>query len=338
MQQSLALSENRFLSLLRARKAHPVVIAHRGDSFHAPENTLEAARLAWRFGAAAWELDVRLTRDGVPIVIHDESLLCTTDVAKRFAGDPRAETGFRVSDFDLDEIKTLDAGSWFVADEGGPRSASAFGTLAALDPDDAEHFASGEVHVPTLEEALLFTKFQNWLVNVEIKPCPNEASGLLDRVLGEIAASRTAKRVLLSSFDHHVVADADRPGREYALGALTSGAFDPVVTRTGEPARIDTRHVGSRGLGSPAPGNRPQASTPDPPSLEAALDFLKSLGVPILVYTVNDHGTGSLAERLANFGVDALFTDDPHGMAHTFAAATIGGAASADRSASHRHG
>src|SRR5947208_17127210 len=103
-------SENRFLALLRSPRDHPVIVAHRGDSFHAPENTLEAARLGWEAGAEAWELDVQSTRDGVPVVLHDASLLRTTDVAARFAGDPRGRDGFRVSDFDFDEIRTLDAG------------------------------------------------------------------------------------------------------------------------------------------------------------------------------------------------------------------------------------
>src|SRR5205823_2423087 len=76
--------------------------------------TLEAARLGWEAGAEAWELDVRLTRDGVPIVCHDDALLRTTDVARRFAGDPRAAARFLVADFDLDEIQALDAGGWFL--------------------------------------------------------------------------------------------------------------------------------------------------------------------------------------------------------------------------------
>ena len=64
---------NRFRA--RIGRGPPVVIAHRGDSAHAPENTLDAARLGHAAGSFAWELDVYLTRDGVPVVVHDESLL-----------------------------------------------------------------------------------------------------------------------------------------------------------------------------------------------------------------------------------------------------------------------
>ncbi|MCW5559070.1 MAG: glycerophosphodiester phosphodiesterase, partial [Verrucomicrobiae bacterium] len=79
---------NRVLGRLGAASA-PLLVAHRGASALAPENTLLAAERAWRDGAVAWEFDVHLSRDGVPVVIHDESLLRTTDVAERFPDDPR---------------------------------------------------------------------------------------------------------------------------------------------------------------------------------------------------------------------------------------------------------
>ncbi len=85
---------NRLLSLLLSGPEHPVIFAHRGDSFRAPENTLEAAEPGLGSRRSAWELDVQLTRDGVPIVLHDESLLRTTDVATKFAGDARGRTAF----------------------------------------------------------------------------------------------------------------------------------------------------------------------------------------------------------------------------------------------------
>lgn len=76
-------------------------IAHRGASAHAPENTMEAFRLAKRFGADFIELDVHLTKDGHLIAMHDLTVDRTTD-----------GTG-RIRDLTLEEIKRLDAGSWF---------------------------------------------------------------------------------------------------------------------------------------------------------------------------------------------------------------------------------
>ncbi len=214
--------QNRFLALLKSPNDHPLIVAHRGDSFHAPENTLEAARLAWEAGAPAWELDVQLTRDGVPVVLHDESLSRTTDVAARFAGDPRGLDGFRITDFDLAEVRTLDAGSWFVDEHGGPRSARAFNTANQLDVTQVEHYRSGQVRIPTLAEALSLTRDLDWLVNVEIKSFPEQPPGLVERVLDVIAETDTAERVLISSFDHSDLVAARHPDRRYSLGILVS--------------------------------------------------------------------------------------------------------------------
>lgn len=188
--RSLGVSKvtNDFLGLLSGPQRQPVVIAHRGASAHAPENTLEAAILAYRAGARAWELDVQLSRDGVAVVFHDETLVRTTDAAARFAGDPRQRSGFLLADFDWTEIATLDAGSWFTA------------------ASDLTPCASGPIRVPTLEEALALTARLDWLVNVEIKSFPEHPSGLMESVLEVIARTGTARRVLLSGFDHRQIA------------------------------------------------------------------------------------------------------------------------------------
>ncbi len=98
----------------------PRIIAHRGASGDAPENTLAAIDEAVRQRADYVEYDVRLTKDGEAVLMHDATLSRTTD----------APAGTRVADLTLDEIRGLDAGSWF--DE-----------------------AFAEERVPTLEEAIL---------------------------------------------------------------------------------------------------------------------------------------------------------------------------------------
>ena len=82
------------------------VIAHRGASAHAPENTLPAFELAVSQGADAFELDVRLTRDGAPVVMHDATLERTTSLT----GLVRART--------LAELRMADAGHWYTPDAG----------------------------------------------------------------------------------------------------------------------------------------------------------------------------------------------------------------------------
>ena len=94
------------------------VICHRGNSADAPENTLASIRAAFELGCDVVEIDVRRSRDGVPVIIHDDTVDRTTDGAGH------------VADLTLAELKTLDAGSW-----------------------KGDRF-SGE-RIPTLEEALL---------------------------------------------------------------------------------------------------------------------------------------------------------------------------------------
>jgi glycerophosphoryl diester phosphodiesterase len=308
---------NRFLSLLESTGARPAIIAHRGDSFHAPENTLEAARLAWRAGAQAWELDVQLSRDGIPIVIHDGSLTRTTDVAARFVDDPRGHDGFLVSDFDYEEIRTLDAGSWFVADKGGPRSARAFGTLDDLESSSIDQCRSGSVTIPTLAEALTLTAELDWLVNIEIKSFPEQPSGLLDSVLDLVKETHTGDRVLISSFDHRDVGDAFGEGRKYALGILVEtplyGLHDYASQVDADTVNVSAEYLGSRSI---AYRRHPTSSS----LAGRVVEELRIRGFRTLVYTVNDHRPGGLAQHLAEIGVDGLFTDDPSGLRDYFEA------------------
>jgi glycerophosphoryl diester phosphodiesterase len=311
---------NRFLDLLKSSRNHPVVVAHRGDSFHAPENTLEAAKLAHNAGADAWELDVRLTRDGVAVILHDESLLRTTDVAIRFKDDPRRLSGFRVSDFDWNEIRTLDAGTWFVDNLGGQRTALAFGTLDHIDQARIDHYRSGRVTVPTLAEALVLTRECDWLVNVEVKSFPECPPGLVDHVLEVVAKSKTSSHVLISSFDHADLAAANLPGRNYALGILSWTPLYRIHEYATTIVCVDTVHVSAESLGSES-----VAYHREPAARSLKGDVVAGLNeerIPILAYTVNDHGPDSLAEHMAQLGIDGIFTDDPAGLARYFAASS----------------
>ncbi len=100
------------------------LIAHRGASAYAPENTLEAYRLALQQGATFVEQDLQITKDGVLVCLHDLTLERTTNVAKIFPDRFTLEGSDKhwyVSDFTLKEIKQLDAGSWFDGKFAGVR-------------------------------------------------------------------------------------------------------------------------------------------------------------------------------------------------------------------------
>jgi len=152
-------------------KSPPLLIAHRGLSGKAPENTIASFEKAVSVpGITMLELDVRLSRDDQVLVLHDRTLQRTT------TGNGRARN------YDLEELKQLDAGSWF-------------------DP----RFKSETI--PLLSEVLLLARGRCW-VNIELKssPTPGEQRGLLEkRVLETVDDAGMADQVLYSSFDHRLV-------------------------------------------------------------------------------------------------------------------------------------
>jgi glycerophosphoryl diester phosphodiesterase len=160
------------------------VIAHRGASAYAPENTLPAFELAVRQGAEAFELDVRLTKDGAAVVIHDATLERTTSLT----GPVRAKT--------LAELRAADAGRWFTPDAGR--------TLP---------FRDTGVRIPTLAEVLW--SFPQMPVMVEVKEV--EVQEAVRRVLLE---ERATERCVVAS--EHVGALELFRQEPFACGAAGS--------------------------------------------------------------------------------------------------------------------
>jgi glycerophosphoryl diester phosphodiesterase len=140
------------------------IIAHRGASAGAPENTLAAIALAADLGARSVELDVMLSADGVPIIIHDTDLARTTDGTGPVAAQP------------CEALARLDAGSWFGDDFAGER-------------------------IPTLAEAVSLIVARNLALNLEIKPSPGEDRATASRAIERLEAAwpATAKLVLSSA-------------------------------------------------------------------------------------------------------------------------------------------
>ncbi len=127
------LSINNRIELDMYYSTRASVTAHRGDSKHAPENTMAAIKLAVDNQADIIEIDVRQTKDGVLVLMHDESLFRTTGVDKL------------VGEVSYDYVLTLDPGSDFSEEYAGER-------------------------VPTLEEAIAYAKENNIFYNIELKP------------------------------------------------------------------------------------------------------------------------------------------------------------------------
>ncbi len=171
----------------------PLVIAHRGYSKIAPENTISAFKLAVRFKADMIELDVRITKDGTPVVIHDSKVDRTTN-----------GTG-KVKNFYLWDLRELDAGSWF------------------------DHKYIGE-KIPTLKEVFdaVGVKIP---INIEIKSASIKDK-LTEKVLAVIYENEIANNVLISSFDPRVLKNVRKLTREIPTGFLYHYPiyFNPVKT------------------------------------------------------------------------------------------------------------
>jgi len=125
----------------------PALLAHRGASMLAPENTLGAAELAAEYQAFGFESDVRISLDGIPFLMHDETLARTTNIAEVFPN--RVED--RAESFTMDELKELNAGLWFIQKDPYETIDKGFVSQNQLSINQGQG-------IPTLAEALLLVE------------------------------------------------------------------------------------------------------------------------------------------------------------------------------------
>lgn len=166
---------------------NPTVMAHRGLSADAPENTLYAFSDAILVGADFIELDVQQTRDGVLVVMHDSNLKRTTGVNKD------------IWDVDYADIQNLDAGSWF-------------------DP------AYANARIPTLEETLQFVDKRAKL-NIEIKPTKHGSDTLEQDVAELITQYQYTDACYVTSFSYGSLKKVKEANPEIRTGYLMSVAY-----------------------------------------------------------------------------------------------------------------
>lgn len=183
-------------SVLTTLDRVPSEIAHRAGAAAAPEQTLAAVRAALAAGATSMEVDVQLTSDNQPVIVHDKTFERTTDVEEVFptrAGDP-------IASFTLAEIKQLDAGSWFGAQFAGER-------------------------IPTLDEVVDEMGGSAHLV-LEVKdPAVAGNTGIRDVLDTELASGKlgqlnAADRLTVSSFGHSFLKPFAEAHPDVPVGAL----------------------------------------------------------------------------------------------------------------------
>jgi glycerophosphoryl diester phosphodiesterase len=181
--------------------SHPkvLVIAHRGFSAIAPENTLPAMTAAAKAHADMVEFDVQRTLDGRLIVIHDGTFARTTNIASVFP----SRVNDAVGSFTLADVERLDAGSWKGAQFAGTR-------------------------IPTLDQLLTTMRPTSTNLLLELKN-PARYPGYETQVAEALAAHgyiRSA-RVYVHSFDRLALADFHRVAPSVPLGLLTSSPVHP---------------------------------------------------------------------------------------------------------------
>lgn len=209
---------------------HVLNIAHRGARSLAPENSLTAACKALEHGADMWEIDVGVTADGELILFHDDILTRVTNAQTIFPG----RAPWLCPTFSLAELKQLDIGSTYIASDP-------FGQISAGLISHEEQTAMQGEAIPTLREALLFTRDHNWRVNIEIKKiaAPMESFPVTDRALALVEELGMAEQVLLSSFGYSNLQRAKsinpviptaalryHPGEDDALSLVTGLGVD----------------------------------------------------------------------------------------------------------------
>ncbi|MGH9159803.1 MAG: glycerophosphodiester phosphodiesterase family protein [Vicinamibacteraceae bacterium] len=299
MTKSLAILTVLFAATLAAARPTNVVIAHRGASAYAPENTLAAFRLAADQKADYVEIDITFTRDGHLVVLHDDTLERTTDIEDVFpdrgrpatAGSRSGERRWPIEDFTLEEVRRLDAGAWF-----------------------DERFA-GE-RIPTFEEAVDAITARTGLL-IELKsPDKHRAAGrameplvadvLRARNLAGASGAQDHPRIIVQSFDEGGVRE---------LAKLLPDV--PRVLLFSSPAA--PRWTGASGLkevASFATGIGPNKDIldKDPKLAERAHD----LGLFVFAWTYRAESTAeqdaaraAMQRGLTILGLDGVITDNP---------------------------
>jgi len=260
-------------------KTQPLIFGHRGASALAPENTLAAFKRALIDGAAGVELDVRLARDGFPVVIHDATLRRTGQCDGIVAKMTSAELG------------RVDVGSWFNSNHS--------------------HLARDEYGrqvVPTLDQVFdLFTKpaTGSALVYVEMKTDKAEATHVeLARAVVQLVNERELRnRVVVISFNLKALAEIKRINSNIATGALFEPRRNPVKTIRKHPMITAALKCGAD-----------QILLHGLIATRRLVDLAAENDLRTVVWTVDDP---KWIERGARFGIHALITNNPAEMLAT---------------------
>jgi glycerophosphoryl diester phosphodiesterase len=229
----------------------PLVIAHRGSSFDAPENTITAFNRAITESADGIELDVRLTRDGVPVCIHDAMLNRT------------ALRSGRINQTLSADLAEMDAGTWF--NRRFPRRAD-------------ETYSS--TRIPTLAEVLHCCRAakRKFSIYIEMKCGRGEEETLAGAVSDVVSSDGGNQRVIVASFNLETI----QAIKSCDSSLRTAAIFEPTMTNP-RPAILELIRRATDAGASEMMLHRHLVA-------RRAANIVAEHGFPLTVWTVDDRG------------------------------------------------
>jgi len=255
-----------------------LIAAHRGYRAVRPENTLSAFEAS--IGQCDFvELDVGFSKDGVPVLIHDNSLSRTSDAEAVQGFTPP----YAVVDYSYEMLQKLDVSSWFLRSDP-------FGMIGQDDHLRAELMHLPVQKIPTLSEVLTVLRRHEIPVNIEIKDMrgtPFDASATA-KTIEVIRALQMEEKVLLSSFNHQYLREAKKCAPQIMRAVLQEEAHPKALIAYLEDLDVACYHCDI------------EITTPE------VVERVTEAGMAVNVYTVN---TPKDQERMFAWGVKSVFTD-----------------------------
>ncbi len=194
-----------------------------------------------------FEMDVRMTKDDEVVVHHDEQLTRCTDAKTKFPG----RSSYKVSDFNLEEISRLDAGSWYLEQlelpsaERQPFLQSLTDTEIAeyISPCERSLYGSGSINIPTLAETLCLAKELVLMVNIELKSQPDTDKRLVTAVIKAVQMMKMENQILISSFEHELLKQVRQQTKKISTAVLTGSPIKAPLTYL-RKLKVDTYNIG----------------------------------------------------------------------------------------------
>ena len=257
---------------------NPLIIAHRGASLIAPENTLAAFALAMEAGADGIELDVRLSREGVPVVIHDATL---------------QRTGLRseaVATLSAEQLATVDVGSWF--NQANPQQArTEYARECILRLDQV---------LWRLEESSPSWPNPSPRIYVEMKTDAQKDFRLANAVARLVNKHRAHAHIVVISFDLAAIASVRAIDPAIRTGAL----FEPQLS----PIQLFQK---DKMVSAAVDAGAWEILLHHVLATRTAVELAGKSCLTTVVWTVDDPGWRL---RARNLGISALITNDPAKM------------------------